>query len=103
MKAKQSLFPTYRFVAGVDEDDLVVLVHTVLVHPVRVENPQVPASPSNTLLRHTPQTTLGLEVVDTLADGLTVGGTWITVSKKTSAQKEALTYPWGRASCGYPS
>ena len=67
---------TYRLVAGINEDDLVVLVHTVLVDPVRVEHAEVAASPADTLLRDTPQATLGLEVVDTLADGLAVGGTW---------------------------
>lgn len=66
---------TYGLVAGVDEDDLVILVHTILVNPVRVQDSQVAATPANTLLRNAPQPTLGLEVVDTLADGLTVGGT----------------------------
>lgn len=60
---------------GVYEDNLVVLVHTVLVDPVRVQHTQVPASPTNALLRHTPQATLELEVVDTLVYGLSVGST----------------------------
>ena len=59
----------------VDEDDLVVLVDTILVHPVGVKNPEVAAAPANTLLRNALQTALGLELVDTLADGLAVGGT----------------------------
>jgi len=62
-------------VAGVNENDLVVFVDTVLVHPVRVEHTKVTAPPANTLLRHAPQTTLRLEVVNTLADGLAVGRT----------------------------
>ena len=61
--------------ARVDEDDLVVLVDTILVHPVGVENPEVTAAPANTLLRNALQTALGLKLVDTLADGLAVGGT----------------------------
>lgn len=60
---------------GVDEDDLVVLVHTVLVDPVRVKHTQVAAPLANTLLRNALETPLGLEVVDTLADGLAEGGT----------------------------
>ena len=60
---------------GVNEDDLVVLVNTVLVNPVRVQDTQVAASLANTLLRNALQAALGLEVVDTLADGLAVGGT----------------------------
>ena len=59
----------------VDEDDLVVLVHTVLVDPVRVEDTEVAAATANTLLSNATKTALGLEVVDTLADGLAVGGT----------------------------
>ena len=66
---------THSLVVGVHQDDLVVLVHTILVNPIRVEHPQVSTPPSNTLLGGTPQAALVLEVVDTLADGLAVGGT----------------------------
>ena len=59
----------------VDEDDLVVLVNTVLVDPVRVQDTKVAATLADTLLCHTLKATLWLEVVDTLADGLAVGGT----------------------------
>ena len=65
--------------AGVDEDDFVVLVDTILVHPVRVEHPQVTATPADTLLRNTPQTTLGLELGDTLTNGLAVGSAYADV------------------------
>ena len=60
---------------GVNEDNFVVLVNTILVNPVRVQDTQVTASLADTLLRYTSQTSLGLEVVDTLADGLAVGRT----------------------------
>lgn len=66
---------THSLVVGVNEDDLVVLVDTILVDPVGVEDTQVSASLADALLRSTPQTTLRLEVVDTLANGLTEGGT----------------------------
>ena len=66
---------THSLVVGVDKNDLVVLVDAVLVDPVGVENTQITASLADTLLRDAPQTTLGLEVVDTLADGFTVGST----------------------------
>ena len=59
----------------VDEDDLVVLVHTVLVDPVRVQDTKVAAPLADTLLSYTLKATLWLEVVDTLADGLAVGRT----------------------------
>ena len=89
--------------AGVDEDDLVVLVDTILVDPVGVEDAEVPAPPANTLLRNAPQTTLGLELVDTLTDGLAVGGTYRRYQDSRSNFIFQITYPWGRASCGYPS
>jgi hypothetical protein len=66
---------TDRLVVGIHEDDFKVLVDTVLVDPVRVEHPQVAASATNSLLSNRPQTTLGLELVDTLMHGLAVGGT----------------------------
>ena len=59
---------------SLDEDDLVVLVHSVLVDPVRVQDPQVGTSTTDTLLGGGLKTSLELEVVDTLPDGLTVGG-----------------------------
>lgn len=62
-------------VRRVDTDDLVVLVDTVLVDPVRVQDSQVAATPANTLLGGGSETSLELEVVDTLSDGFTVGGT----------------------------
>lgn len=67
---------TYSLVGRVNEDDLEILVNTILVHPVRVENPEVAAAPANTLLRNGLQTALGFDLVNTLADGLAVGGTY---------------------------
>ena len=60
---------------SLDEDDLVVLVYSVLVDPVRVQDPQVGTSTTDTLLGGSLETSLELEVVDTLPNGLTVGGT----------------------------
>ena len=59
----------------VNEDDLVVFVDTVLVDPVRVQDTQVSTTPSNSLLGSTTQSALELEVVNTLTNGLAVGGT----------------------------
>ena len=58
---------------GVNENNFVVLVNTILVHPVGAKDTQVTASPSNTLLSNATKTALELEVVNTLADGFTVG------------------------------
>ncbi len=53
----------------------VELVDTVGSDLVRVEDAEVAAAAANTLLSGGLETTLVLEVVDTLADGLAVGGT----------------------------
>lgn len=62
-------------VAGVDEDDLVVLVGGVLVDPVRVQDAQVSAAAADTLLGGGLEGALVLELVDTLVGGLAIGGT----------------------------
>ena len=80
---------TYSLVVGVDEDDLVVLVYTVLVHPVRVQDTEVATPPADTLLSNTLETTLGLEVVHTLADVLAVRG---TCTKLKTMRDDR--YPW---------
>jgi len=66
---------TNGFVVGINEDDLVVLVNTILVNPVRVQHPQISTSLANTLLRCAPETTLEFQMVNTLANGFAVGGT----------------------------
>lgn len=62
----------------INEDDLVILVDPVLIDPVRVEDTEVTTPPADTFLRDTPQTTLRLELGNTLTDRLAVGGTCIT-------------------------
>ena len=89
--------------AWVNEDNLVVLVDTVLVHPVGVQDAKVTAPLANTLLRYALQTTLRLKVVNTLADGLAVGGTYkmIWVSMIEGCERK-YAHPWEPVSCGYP-
>jgi hypothetical protein len=53
-------------VLGVDEDDLEVFVGGVLVNPVRVKDPQVGATTSDTLLSSRLEGSLVLELVHTL-------------------------------------
>ena len=62
-------------VLGVDQDNLEVLVGGVLVDPVGVQDTQVGAATANTLLSGGSESTLVLELVDTLVGGLAVGGT----------------------------
>lgn len=57
-------------VLGVDEDDLVVLVGRVLVDPVGVEDAEVGAAATDTLLSSRLEGALVLELVDTLVGGL---------------------------------
>lgn len=66
---------TYGLVGGINKDDLEIFVDSILVDPVRVKNPQITASSPNTLFRDGPKATLGLDVVDTLANRLAVGST----------------------------
>jgi len=64
-------------VVRVDEDHLVVLVDTILVDPVRVQNSESSTSTSDTFLGGRTERTLELEVVDTLVGGLTEGSTLV--------------------------
>ena len=57
-------------VLGVDQDNLEVLVGGVLVDPVAVEDTQVGATTTDTLLSGRAQRTLELQLVDTLVLGL---------------------------------
>lgn len=57
-------------VLGVDKDNLEVLVGGVLVDPVGVQDTQVGATAANTLLSGSTESTLVLELVDTLVGGL---------------------------------
>lgn len=62
-------------VLGVDQDDLKVLVGRVLVHPVRVEDSQVAAPPSNALLSNRAKVAGKLQLVDAMVLGLSVHDT----------------------------
>ena len=61
---------TDSLVLGINENDLEVFVGGVLVDPVRVENTQVGAATSDTLLSGRLQGSLVLELVNTLVGGL---------------------------------
>jgi hypothetical protein len=62
-------------VVGINKDNLEVLVGSILVNPVGVQDTQVSALAANTLLSGSLKRALVLEVVDTLVDGLTEGST----------------------------
>lgn len=59
-----------RLVLGVDENDFVVLVGGVLVNPVGVQDTEVGAAATDTLLGGSLERALVLELVDTLVRGL---------------------------------
>ena len=72
-------------VEGVDEDDFVKLEGTVLTDPVGVENAEILASSSDTVLSHSSVRSVGLELVDTLVDGLAVNDTLANWSLSASS------------------
>lgn len=99
---------TYSLVRRVNEDDFVVLVHTVLVDPVRVEHTKIPASTTDTLLRDRAKRALEFEVVHTLSDGLAKRRTLFTSSVSSipldvirESKVKGKTHPWRRAFCGF--
>jgi len=61
-------------VLRVDKDDLVVLIGRVLVDPVGVEDAEVGAAATDTLLGGRLERTLVLQLVHTLVGGLAIGG-----------------------------
>ena len=62
-------------VVGVNKDNLEELEGSVLTNPVRVEDSEVSAASSNSLLSNSSVRSVGLELVDTLVDGLAVNDT----------------------------
>ena len=62
-------------VGSVNHDNLKVLVHSVLVYPVRVEHTETTALAANTLLSNVLQVAGGLELGNTSIHGLTVNNT----------------------------
>ena len=71
-RKRQSTMNAHRLVVRVNKDDLVVLVHAILIHPVRIQHSKVPAPPADPLLRDAPESALRLDVVDALAHRLAV-------------------------------
>ncbi len=62
-------------VVGVNKDYFVEFEGSILTNPVRVKNSEVSAASSNSLLSSGSVRSAGLELVDTLVDGLTVDDT----------------------------
>lgn len=62
-------------VLGVNKDDFEELEGSVLANPVRVEDSEVSAASSDSLLSNSSVGSARLELVDTLVDGLTVNDT----------------------------
>ena len=80
-------------VLRVDEDDLEVLVGGVLVDPVGVEDAEVGAAATDTLLGSGTEGALVLELVDTLVGWLAVGGTlWRRSLATTTANTDAVDH-----------
>jgi len=76
---------TDSLVCGVNKNDLEILVYRVLVYPVRVEYTETTALAANTFLSQVTQVTGGLQLGNTLVDGLTVYNTLVHLLLATTA------------------
>ena len=80
-------------VEGVDEDYFEEFVSAILTYPVGVENSEVSASSANSLLSNSSVRSGGLELIDTLVDGLSVDNTlanWLLSS--TSSNSDSVDH-----------
>lgn len=105
---------TDSLVLGIDKDDLVVLVGGVLVDPVGVQDAQVSSAATNTLLSGGLESTLVLELVNTVVGGLACSHNR-TLAKKNSfnsnrSRKICFStgknsyrrwHPWRQGVCGH--
>lgn len=106
-------------VGGIDHDDLEVLVGGILGNPVGVQHTETSHATANTFLSDGLQTTVRLQLVDTMALGLTVCATlgdWAfaaTTTHTNAEDREALLglvaqatslvwsgWPWGTVELG---
>lgn len=65
---------------GINKDNFVVFINTVLVDPVRVENAKISTASAHTLFGHRSKATLEFELIDSLSDGFTIGCTYKSIS-----------------------
>ena len=92
-------------VVGVNKDDFEELEGSVLTNPVRVEDSEVSATSSNSLLSNSSVRSVGLELVDTLVDRLAVndslgdGSLTATTSDSNSIDDVALLGLVSELSC----
>jgi hypothetical protein len=63
-------------VSNINKDDFVEFESRVLAHPVRVQDTKTTTTPTNTFFSNGLQTAYRLQVVDTMALGLTIGATF---------------------------
>ena len=90
-------------VLGVDADDLVVLVGGVLVDPVGVQDAQVGATATDTLLSGGLEGALVLELVDTLVGGLACANELALANflPVLIALAYRRWHPWGQDACDH--
>jgi hypothetical protein len=56
-------------VLGIHKDDFEILVRSILINPIRIQNTQIGTLSPNSFLGRRPQTLLVLELIDTLIRG----------------------------------
>jgi hypothetical protein len=59
-------------VLGIHKDDLEILVRSILIDPIRIQNTQIGTLSPDSFLRRRPQTLLVLELIDTLIRGFPI-------------------------------
>ena len=67
-------------VVGIDQDNLEILVSSILVNPVRVQHTEIAANATGSLFCNTAQISGELQLVDTLILRLTVNNTLVVRS-----------------------
>jgi hypothetical protein len=89
-KYRPNKIKTY-LVSNINKDDFVEFESRVLANPVRVQDTKTTTTPANTFFSNSLQTAYRLQVVDTMALGLTIGaafGNWALAT--TSADPNSI-------------
>ena len=75
IECSSNVIKTY-LMSNINKDDFVEFESRILSHPVRVQNTKTTTTPANSFFSNGLQTADRLQVVDTMALGLTIGTTF---------------------------
>jgi hypothetical protein len=93
-------------VLRIHKNHLIVLVCSILINPIRIQDPQIGALPSNPFLSSHPQTLLILELIDSLIRRFPVRyalrhGTFTTPSAHTDAVDDIALFGFVAQATGF--